>query len=78
MSGWFGSPECRSAMAMRRSGIHITSRVRCAVRFAVLTGSTIHEAAQVFGISAGGVWLAWERMFPDVPQPRRLGRRVLP
>jgi hypothetical protein len=74
MSGWFGSPECRLAIALRKDGVHVTSRVRCAVRFAAMTGATITDAAYVFEVNPGAVWNCWERMFPDVPQPRRLGR----
>ena len=55
--------------AMRSAGYHTTSRVRCAARYAALTGCSIHEAAQVFAVNAGGVWNAWDRIYPDVPQP---------
>ncbi len=44
-------------------------RVRCAARLARITDLSIHEAAQVFGVSAGGVWNAWARLYPCVPQP---------
>lgn len=50
---------------------YVTSRVRCAARLAHLTSLSIHEAAGVFGVSAGGVWNAWERIYPNEPQPRR-------
>lgn len=76
MSYWFGSPRQLETTAMRKAGLHVTSRVRCAARFAKLTGSTIYEASKVFEINVGGVWLAWERMYPDAPHPRRLGRRI--
>lgn len=54
---------------LRALGYHITSRVRCAARYAKLAGCSIHEAAQVFQISAGGVWNAWRRIYPLRPQP---------
>lgn len=74
--GWFGSDDCQQVRVLRAAGMHVTSRVRCAARYAALTGGTINEAAKEFGIAAGGVWQAWERMYPNVPQPRRLGRKV--
>lgn len=73
MSGWFGTAECVAVRKLRAAGVYVTSRVRCAARYAALTDSTIHEAAQAFGIHAGGVWNAWERIYPGVPQPKRLG-----
>lgn len=60
---------------MRSRGWHTTSRVRCAARYAALTGCSIHEAAQVFSVNAGGVWNAWGRIYPDVPQPTSSQRR---
>lgn len=73
MSGWFGSPDRTTALRLRRSGVYVTSRVRRAVRYAVLTESTITDAAYAFGLNPGAVWNAWERMFPDVPHPKRIG-----
>lgn len=58
-----------AARPLRALGYHVTSRVRCAARYARLAGVSIHEAAQVFGISAGGVWNAWARIWPCRPQP---------
>src|SRR5882672_4883139 len=54
---------------LRASGYHTTSRVRVAVRYAVIMDCSITEAARVLGVSAGGVWHAWDRMFPDLPHP---------
>jgi hypothetical protein len=73
MSDWWGTEACKQVRVLRASGVHVTSRVRCAARYAALTGSTINETAQAFGLQAGGVWAAWGRIYPDVPQPKRFG-----
>lgn len=65
----------REAALLRAQSYYVTSRVRCAARLARITDLSIHEAAQVFGVSAGGVWLAWGRMFPCIPQPTNTQRR---
>lgn len=57
------------ARRLRALGYYVTSRVRCAARYAAIAGCSIHEAAQVFGISAGGVWNAWERIYPTRKHP---------
>lgn len=57
------------ARRLRAAGYHVTSRVRCAARLARITDLSIHEAAQIFGVSAGGVWNAWARLYPCQPQP---------
>lgn len=55
--------------ALRALGYHVTSRVRCAARFARLTGCSIYEAAQMFGLNAGAVHNAWSRIYPTRPHP---------
>lgn len=71
--GFFGTPDCLRAREMRLAGMYVTSRVRCAARYAALVDVTIYDAAKVFGVSAGGVWHAWARIYPTIPQPYRLG-----
>lgn len=53
----------------------MTSRVRCAARFARLTGCSINEAALTFGINPGAVWNAWSRIYPCRPHPTSQRRR---
>ena len=48
---------------------------RCAVRYAALADCSIYEAALVFDVNPGAVWNAWERMYPNLPQPIGDGRR---
>jgi len=50
-------------------GYHVTSRVRCAVRYAVTAGCSITQAAYTFDVNPGAVWNAWDRMFPELPHP---------
>lgn len=59
---------------LRRLGYHTTSLVRCAARYARLTGSSICEAAAIFRVNAGGVWNAWARIYPLRAQPFRARR----
>jgi hypothetical protein len=61
----------REAGSLRRRGFYVTSRVRCAARYAALVGCSIAVAASVFRVSAGGAWLAWGRIYPLIEQPRR-------
>ena len=55
--------------ALRKLGYHVTSRCRCAARYARITGSSICDAAIAFGVNAGGVWNAWDRIYPMTPHP---------
>lgn len=57
------------AREIRATGYYVTSRVRCAARLARITDLSIYEAAQAFGVTAGGVWNAWARLYPELPQP---------
>lgn len=61
--------------ALTAQGYYTTSRVRCAARFARLTGCSIHEAATTFGLNAGAVWNAWSRLYPTRPHPIAADRR---
>lgn len=58
-----------AARPLRALGYHITSRVRCAARYARYPKVSIHEAAKVFGVSTGGVWNAWCRIYPCQAPP---------
>lgn len=53
----------------RALGCYVTSRSRCAARYAALVGCSIYEAAKVFGLGAGAVWNAWARIYPGVAHP---------
>lgn len=53
----------------------MTSRVRCAVRYASLVGCSIYEAAQAFELNAGAVHNAWGRIYPTRPHPVSANRR---
>lgn len=78
MSGWFGTAECRQVRNLRATGVYVTSRVRCAARYAALTGCSIADAALAFGINPGAVWHAWSRIYPGVSHPVSLLRRRSP
>jgi hypothetical protein len=73
MIGYWGTNIQRRARDLRRMGYHVTSRTRCAVRFAALTDCTITDAAHEFSVNPGAVWNAWERTYPGVPHPKRTG-----
>ena len=76
MIGYWGSNNQRRARDLQRAGYHTTSRSRVAARLAALTGCSIHEAAQDLGVSAGGAWHAWSRIYPGKAHPATLRRRV--
>ncbi len=77
MIGWFGSSDHMTARGLRAAGLYVTSRVRCAARYAMLTDSSIHEAAQIFGINSGAVWNAWEQVYPETPHPTTKRRKTI-
>lgn len=49
----------------KKKGIRVTTRSRCAARYAFLVGCSITVAAKTFGISSGSVWAAWHRLYGD-------------
>lgn len=59
----------------RALGCYVTSRSRCAARYAALVGCSIYEASKEFDVSAGGVWHAWSKIYPGVPHPTSMKRR---
>ena len=71
----FGILYRQQAAVMRSAGMHVTSACRCAARYAALVRCSIHDAAQAFGVSAGGAWNAWSRIYPGVPHPVAPSRR---
>lgn len=64
-----------AANALRAIGYHVTSRVRCAARYAALTNCSIRAAAEAFDLNPGAVWNAWERIYPKLAQPIAVDRK---
>jgi hypothetical protein len=58
------------SMQMLSRGWPVTSKCRVAARYAHLSGTSITEAAHTLDVNPGGVWNAWERMYPTEEQPR--------
>lgn len=59
----------RSVFGAPKTPGHAVHPSRCAARYARLARCSISEAALVFGVNPGAAWNAWERIYPDLPQP---------
>lgn len=75
MSARYGIDFRIESKPLRALGYHVTSRVRCAARYAKLTRCSIREAAETFEINPGAVWNAWDRIYPHLAQPISADRK---
>lgn len=53
-----------SPREFREMGWYMTTRSRCAARYARMACCCLEDAALAFDLTPGPVWVAWQHLFP--------------